>query len=56
MSESDLKMLRDHFERLRQQCDTPEKAVAQLKQEGLLDENGQTAPRYRDPVLESACR
>lgn len=56
MSEADLKMLKDHFEHLRLECDTPEKAAAQLQSEGLLDENGHTAPRYSDATAEFACR
>jgi hypothetical protein len=52
MSEADLKMVLEEFERIRRECDTPEKAIAQLKQEGLLDENGETASMYRVPAGE----
>jgi hypothetical protein len=48
MNEEDLKMLAEHFERLLIECDTPEKAIAQLQKEGLLDENGEIAAPYRD--------
>ena len=48
MSEEDLKRLEARFERLRIECDTPEKAIAQLQKEGLLDENGEIAAPYRD--------
>jgi hypothetical protein len=48
MSEQHLKLLLAHFEKLQHDCDTPEKAVAQLRSEGLLDETGATAPLYRD--------
>lgn len=50
MSEADFKMLEAQFERLRLECDTPQKAVAQLQKEGLLDENGQIPAQYREPV------
>jgi hypothetical protein len=53
MSESDLKMLKAHFERLRRECNTREKAIAQLQSEGLVDENGQTAALYRDSAEEA---
>ncbi len=46
MSESDLKMLMAEFERLDRECDTPEKAVAQLQKEGLLDANGKLPAEY----------
>lgn len=48
MSEADLKMLIEQLERLRVECDTPQKAIEQLQKEGLLDENGLTAAPYRD--------
>lgn len=54
MSESDLKMLKAHFEWLRQECNTREKAIAQLQREGLLDENGHTAAAYREPLAGEA--
>ena len=47
MSESDYKMLVEQFERLRRQCDTPEKAREQLQSEGLLDATGRIAELYR---------
>jgi hypothetical protein len=50
MSEQDLKLLTAHFEQLRRDCDTPQKAIAQLQSEGLLDECGQTASLYREAV------
>ncbi len=52
MSEADLKMLTEYFERLGRECDTREKAIAQLQKEGLLDENGETAALYRVPAEE----
>ncbi len=48
MSEADLNLLKAHFDRLRRECDTREKAIAQLQREGLLDENGKTSALYRD--------
>ncbi|MBS1813607.1 MAG: hypothetical protein JSS87_01895 [Acidobacteria bacterium] len=48
MSENDLRMLMEQFDRLRVECDTPEKASAQLQKEGLLDEKGQIATPYRE--------
>ena len=47
MSESDYKMVIEVIERLRLECDTPDKAMDQLKSEGLLDETGKTADSYR---------
>lgn len=52
MSEADLKMVLEEFERLDRECNTREKAIAQLKKEGLLDENGETAAMYRVPAGE----
>ncbi len=46
MTEADLKMLTAEFERIRIECNTPEKAIAQLQSEGLLDEDGELPPRY----------
>jgi hypothetical protein len=54
MSEADFKMLSEAFDRLRRECDTPEKAMAQLQSEGLLDAEGRTAPMYRDPIEDVA--
>jgi hypothetical protein len=48
MSETDLRLLVEQFERLSFECDTPEKAAEQLKREGLLDSSGRTAELYRD--------
>lgn len=56
MSEQDLAMLTAEFERLVRECDTPAKATAQLQREGLLDENGQIPPMYRDDLDEAVCR
>ncbi len=50
MSEEDLKMMKEYFAKLRRECNTPEKATAQLQSEGILDENGELAPMYRPPV------
>ena len=47
MSEADLQMIFAEIERLRIQCDTPEAAKRQLQSEGLLDEAGELAARYR---------
>lgn len=55
MSETDFTMLAEQFQQLRRDCDTPQKAVAQLQREGLLDENGHTAAPYRDSLQEVAC-
>ncbi len=52
MSEADLKMVLEEFERIRRECNTKEKAIAQLQSEGLLDENGETAAKYRVPAGE----
>jgi hypothetical protein len=46
MSEADFEMLMAEFDRLRRECDTPEKATAQLQKEGLLDANGKLPARY----------
>lgn len=56
MSDEDLAMLTAEFERLVRECDTPAKATAQLQREGLLDEDGQLAPMYRDDLDEVVCR
>ncbi len=45
-------MLIEEFARLRRECNTKEKAIAQLQSEGLLDENGETAAMYRVPAGE----
>ena len=55
MSEEDLKMITDYIEKLRVECNTPEKAIAQLQSEGLLDENGELPERYRVPAEVAAC-
>ncbi len=47
MSEADFQMILAEAERLMRECNTPEKAKAQLQQEGLLDENGEIAALYR---------
>jgi hypothetical protein len=49
MTYADLKMLTDYFDRLRIECNTPEKATAQLQKEGILDENGDLRARYGGP-------
>ncbi|HZY62171.1 MAG TPA: hypothetical protein VFE38_06550 [Edaphobacter sp.] len=54
MSEADYEMLTEQFDRLRRECDTPEKATEQLKREGLLDSTGRTAELYRDPIEDAA--
>jgi hypothetical protein len=46
MSEADLQMLIAEFERQLRECDTPEKAIAQLQKEGLLDANGKLPAEY----------
>ena len=48
MSESDFRKLIGQFDRLETECDTPEKATAQLQKEGLVDEAGRTAQPFRD--------
>jgi hypothetical protein len=47
MDQRELQMLLDEFDRLERECDTPEKARAQLHREGILDANGNLAPIYR---------
>lgn len=47
MSEQHFRMLMEQLDRVARECDTPEKAIAQLQSEGLLDENGRTAALYR---------
>lgn len=54
MSEADLKMLIEAFDRLDRECDTPEKARAQLQKEGLLDANGEVPAMYGGPGAETA--
>jgi hypothetical protein len=49
MSPEDLKMMIEYFDKLRIECNTPEKARAQLQLEGILDENGEYTERYRMP-------
>jgi len=49
MSDADFQMLVREFERQIRECDTPEKARAQLQSEGLLDADGRTAAKYRVP-------
>jgi hypothetical protein len=56
MSEVEYRMLAEYFERLDLECDTREKAIAQLQSEGLLDENGQIPAKYRDPAEEAVCQ
>jgi hypothetical protein len=56
MTEADLKMLTDYFDRLRIECNTPEKARAQLQKEGLLDEDGLLPARYGGPGKDPAWR
>ena len=50
MSEADFQMVMREIERLRLECNTPQKATEQLQREGLLDETGQTAAMYREPI------
>jgi hypothetical protein len=50
MSELQLKMLLEHFEKINRECDTPAKALSQLRDEGLVDEDGRTSALYSDPV------
>ncbi len=54
MTQADLKMLKAEFARIRIECNTPEKARAQLQKEGLLDENGELPARYGGPGLDTA--
>ena len=56
MSEDDLQMLIAAFERLARECDTPEKATAQLQSEGLLDANGKLPARYGGVPDEAPCQ
>ena len=56
MSEADYKMLAEQFDRLRRECDTPEKATKQLMDEGLLDSTGRTAELYRDSIEDAVCQ
>ena len=54
MNESAFEMLSEAFDRLDRECDTQDKALAQMQHEGLLDEEGQTSPQYREPVKDRA--
>ncbi len=54
MSESDFEMLSEAFDRLDRECDTQDKARAQMRDEGFLDAEGQTSPQYREPVEDRA--
>jgi hypothetical protein len=49
MSETDFQMILKEIERLREECDTAEKATLQLQNEGLLDASGEIAEKYREP-------
>lgn len=48
MSESDLKKLREYFQKIQREYDTPEKATALLQREGLIDENGEPSLPFRE--------
>lgn len=48
MGENDLKRLKEYFQRIRDEYDTPEKATDLLRREGLLDENGEPSPSFRE--------
>ena len=48
MSEVDLEFLKKAFDEFDLECDSEEKAVAQMQEEGLLDGNGQFAARYSE--------
>lgn len=50
MSESEFEMLSGAFDRIDRECDTEDKARAQMRDEGFLDAEGQAAPQYREPV------
>lgn len=54
MSESDLKKLREYFQKIQNEYNTPEKATALLQKEGLIDENGEPSLPFRESV--TACR
>jgi hypothetical protein len=56
MTEADYKMVIEEIERLRLECDTPDKAKDQLRSEGLLDATGKTADLYREPITGIACQ
>ncbi len=56
MSEADLQKLRNRFEQIRLECNIPEKATALLQREGILDENGEPAERYREDAEAVICR
>jgi hypothetical protein len=55
MSEADFQMVMGEIDRLRRECDTPEKVRAQLQREGLLDENGELPEMYRIPAETQVC-
>ncbi|SNS33470.1 hypothetical protein SAMN05421770_101547 [Granulicella rosea] len=55
MSDADYKMLSAYFEELRLTCTTPEKAFAQLRLEGLIDENGRSRAYSYDLDAEATC-
>ena len=56
MTQAVLDDMRAYYEELRQRCDTPEKARAQLQLEGFLDEHGKIAPDYLEPGENSPWR
>lgn len=54
MSESDLKKLKEYFQKIQREYDTPEKATALLQREGLIDENGEPSLPFRE--MGTACQ
>ena len=44
MSECGFEMLSEAFDRIDRECDTEDKAQAQMRSEGLLDVEGEAAP------------
>lgn len=51
MEEKDLKKLRDYFQRIQNEYDTPEKATALLQKEGLVDESGEPSLPFREVAI-----
>ena len=48
MGEKELEKLREYFQRVRREYDTPEKATALLQKEGIIDETGEPATPFRE--------
>lgn len=46
MTEGELQILKQYFTRVRERCNTPEKASDYLQKTGMLDDQGRLAPEY----------